>query len=112
MLFLWVLILLTGTAFSQTVPDTPSPSPVDSLRRDTVRTEVIPPYNPLADSISRKPVRTYSNWQVNDSIPFSMQVLQHHPYLGFSSAALPVGTAPRQTQGKEVFFYVIIALLL
>ena len=112
MLLLWILILLTGTAFSQTVPDTLSPSPVDSLTRDTLPAEVIPRYNPLSDSVSKKPVRTYSNWQVNDSIPFSLQVLQHHPYLGFSSAALPVATAPRQTQGKEVFFYVIIALLL
>ena len=71
-----------------------------------------PTYNPMADSVSKRPVITKGEWQVIDSIPVSLQVLQHHPYLGFSTVPIAAVTAPRKSQGKEVFFYVIIALLL
>lgn len=115
MLLLGILFFLSGPAFAQTEPDSLSSVGVDTLQRDTAQnTPPVPtqPYNPMSDSFSRKPVRVIQEWKVNDSVPLSQQVLHHHPYLGYSSSAVRVSAAVRKSQGKEAFFYVIIALLL
>ena len=86
----------------------------DSLpKADTI------PVNPLADSVSRKPVMTDSAWLMPagsawDSGQITTAILGHHPYFGFGSTLqpLPHGGQLRNASGKEWIFYILVFLLM
>ncbi|HEX7904364.1 MAG TPA: DUF4271 domain-containing protein [Chitinophagaceae bacterium] len=67
----------------------------------------------MADSFSRKPfVQKDSGWMLNPSIPLSIQVLQHHPYLGYNSKPVSIRSNLKKVEGKETLFYVLVGLVL
>ena len=121
-ILLLLLVLFSVTTFAQVDPDS-----VQSPRQDTLpipkeKTDTTIRKQPtvtitevddiMADSFSRKPVIKDTGWAIEGTVPLSMQVLQRHPYFGFSSK--PVHHAPivHRGGGKELLFYVIIGLLL
>jgi hypothetical protein len=63
------------------------------------------------DSVSRKPL-VYAYWTINPAIPFTNQLLQHHPYFGFSSKPIAIHSDLKKLNGKEILFYTLIGLLL
>lgn len=57
-----------------------------------------------------------SGWTVNLFLPSSRQhldwqLLQRHPYFGFSATPLIIHSAIRQINGKELLFYLLVFLL-
>ena len=62
------------------------------------------------DSSSMKPVAN-KNWYT-DSRPFHIQILERHPWLGYNSKPEPYRQELKRFSGKEVFFYVLVGLLL
>ena len=68
------------------------------------------------DSVSKMPGKD-SGWVLNPDIPFfqqklSWQLLQRHPYFGFSSPPVIIGSDIRQIKGKEFLFYLLVLLCL
>ena len=63
------------------------------------------------DSVSRKPLYL-ANWELNPSIPLSIQLLQHHPYFGLGSRPVIIYSGLKEFKGKEILFYGLIGLLL
>jgi hypothetical protein len=56
-------------------------------------------------------------WELDNSFPVSLaelnrQILNRHPYFGFTGESLNPRSDIRQFSGKEIMFYVLIALLL
>ncbi len=64
----------------------------------------------MADSVSKKP--THLDWKINPDLPFSIQLLQHHPYFGFGSKPVAVHSDLKKFNGKDIIFYVLIAILI
>ncbi len=67
-------------------------------------------------SISKKPVKG-SAWELEPELPFSIQninkqILQRHPYFGFSKEPLSSRLEIKQFTGKEALFYSLIVLLI
>ncbi|HYC41288.1 MAG TPA: DUF4271 domain-containing protein [Chitinophagaceae bacterium] len=61
--------------------------------------------------IVRRPAT--SHWRTDSLVDLASQVLRHHPYFGFGSDPVRVIRPERRvTEGREVFFYAIILLLL
>lgn len=111
--------LITGSIFAQQ-PDSLSPAGKDTL---AVSDSLLPSdtilVNPLADSVSKKPVMTDSAWQMpvgSSEHPgiITNAILEHHPYFGFAAALqpLPPGGQPRKASGKEWIFYMLVLLLM
>jgi len=72
-----------------------TPAPVDTFRTE----------------ISKR--RLFSNeWKLDSTKNFTGQIMNHHPYFGFDRESVVIRTDKRMFRGKEVFFYVIILLLL
>ncbi len=90
------------------VPPTDSIPRIDSsFTRDSILSVQ------MADSFSRKPDVKDSGWQVNPSLPLEIQILERHPYFGFSAKPLSVRSDTRKTEGgKEILFYALVLLLL
>jgi hypothetical protein len=63
------------------------------------------------DSVSRKPLYL-ATWELNPSIPISIQLLQHHPYFGLGSRPVIIYSGLKEFKGKEILFYGLIGLLL
>jgi len=104
--------MLTGPLLAQTIQDSIPPAPVDTARAvDAIVPVAIPVYNPLADSFSRKP-QVKESWVINDSLPISVQILEHHPYFNYGGPAMPAAAARPTKQGKDLLFYTMIGLLL
>ncbi|HEX7844468.1 MAG TPA: DUF4271 domain-containing protein [Chitinophagaceae bacterium] len=78
---------------------------------DTVASQT--PVVDLSDSFSKKPVVADSGWQVDKSMPLIYQVMKGNPYYGFGTrpTVIPVSDL-KVFNGKELLFYVLIALLL
>lgn len=88
--------------------------PDDQVRTGEPRTvEQLQP-SPYADSVSKRPavdtpwVRKYSF----DAALVTQEILSHHPWMGFVSAAENNYSKPRVHEGKEIYFYAVIGLLL
>jgi len=64
----------------------------------------------VSDSVSKKPTDTL--WKSVDDMPLQEQVLQRHPYFKFSVKPVALRSEKRQFQGKEMLFYVVIAILI
>lgn len=108
-----------GTLGAQT-PDSLSIPRVDtmSVKDTTTVKDSLAPGSSI-DSISKKPVTADSGWLLNSEPPFSdqlliQQVLEHHPYFGFGSQVQQPapGAIPRQVNGKEWIFYLLVFLLM
>src|SRR5688500_8388688 len=99
-------MIIPGAAVAQVPEDSVPPSPAkDSPRAvvttpDTTKKEIAPvrrqPQPPaltvsevappaMPDSFSKKPLVPDSGWKADPSIPLPVQVLERHPYFGFSS---------------------------
>jgi hypothetical protein len=80
-----------------------------SIRKDSLRSFL------LTDSVLRRPQKDSTRQQNNFNFSvqnISWQILQHHPYFGFTSQPLKIQSDIKKFQGKELQFYVLIALLL
>jgi hypothetical protein len=75
--------------------------------------EVLPlPPNPFADSFSRKPVKKDTSWKTKDVEALMREIMKVHPYFGFDSPAEVAPVKVRRKDGREVYFYVLVGLLL
>ena len=104
-------------------PDSARISPPDSVRPVRKERAVVKHNDSLAvaatvdsaantiseDAVSKKPL---SPWSINPGLPFSVQLLQHHPYFGFGSKPVIVHSGIKIFNGKEVLFYAMMGLLL
>jgi hypothetical protein len=104
--------------FAQTAFDSAAIKRADSLlHNDTIIHKDSLLVFPIADSVSRRPLLKDSDTYIINHISFSVQniskqILQHHPYFGFTATSLTIRSDIRQFQSKDLLFYVLIALLL
>ncbi len=117
-LFLTIIILISaGVSFAQHGSDSTTISIGDSLiQKDTTVVKDSLALLPSIDSLSKMP-RKDTGWIMDPSAPFyhqnlSWQLLQRHPYYGFSALPITIRSEIRQSKGKELLFYLIIFLLL
>jgi Domain of unknown function (DUF4271) len=105
---------------AQVVTDTVNKPVVDSMAiRDTAITKAKDSLQiiPVSDSVSKRPPvqaeRFIDPAKPVSSYELSWQILQHHPYFGFStkSETAPV-SAIRTFRGKEGLFYLLVFLLI
>lgn len=67
---------------------------------------------PMVYSVSRRPDTIGKSWQTFDSIPLQRQILAKHPYYDFAGRALVLRSDQKEFHGKELLFYVIVALIM
>lgn len=104
-------------------PDSARPvrrQPVNRIQQDSTpsllpdtsgRVAIDSAMSPLVTaSVSRKPF--YPTWILDKSLPLNYQLLMHHPYFPFAAKPVIVHSDIRLFQGKEIFFYALIGLLL
>jgi hypothetical protein len=86
---------------------------VDSLPRKTTIISIKDslPGVRMKDSFTTKPA-TRAVWPTDSSLPLNAQILQHHPYFGFSNAPITSHISIHQSEGKETIFYVLVGILL
>jgi hypothetical protein len=117
LLFAYIFLFCTKVSFAQNSPDSITVPPIDSLiQKDTIAIKDSLAISPITDSVSKRP-RTDTGWSLNPSVTFfrqnlSWQLLQRHPYFGFSSPAITIRSDNRQVDGKEFLFYILVFLLL
>ncbi len=114
--FILFFFLCAVTSSAQVPDSTRLPIPDPTLAVDTTIITPVDTVIPVKtiDSFSLRPA-TDTGWK---SIPvgsplFNRQILEHHPYFGFKTepVLLPVSNL-RVVKGKELLFYVMVALLL
>ncbi|MDP4261101.1 MAG: DUF4271 domain-containing protein [Bacteroidota bacterium] len=66
---------------------------------------------PAEDSVCKKPWE-HTHWALDPAVPLSIQLIRHHPYFGFGSNPVVIHTELKPFHGKEMLFYIFIALLL
>jgi len=66
----------------------------------------------MSDSVSKKPIGTDTLWQAISDMPLQQQILERHPYFNFVAEAISVRSDRKEFKGKELLFYVIIALVI
>jgi len=107
----FISVSLAGQA--QTVADS-VPVPVNDslisndslLQKDSVKVVY------TTDSVSRRPVTQGKSWEPAATSPLQQQILARHPYFNFKASAVSLSSDKKEYQGKELLFYVIIALLM
>jgi len=67
---------------------------------------------PTSDSVSKKPIGTDTLWQAVSDMPLQKQILERHPYFNFNAKAVSLRSDRKEFKGKELLFYVIIALVI
>jgi hypothetical protein len=110
---LFFLLSLTEFVSGQAIADSSAIPLTDSLpATDTpvIQKDSLVEMQP-ADSVSRRPWQ-YTNWVINPALPFSIQLLQHHPYFGFGSQPVIIHSGLKLFRDKDLLFYALIALLL
>ncbi len=117
-IFFFTVQLFFIHSVSAQVPGDTTVIPVaDSLfQKDSVIAIDTLPASVMKDSVSKMP-RKDSGWKWDATIPVSIQNLQwqqmkHNPYFGFGNAPVTVHSDKRQTNGKELIFYLLIVILL
>ncbi len=114
--FFCLLLLFLSTSVwgsAQTTIDSVPASAADSLLiRNSLRQDSAAATYPFSDSVSKRPDTIGRMWQVLDSIPLQKQILQRHPYFDFNTKALLLKSEKKEFHGKELLFYVIIALII
>lgn len=114
-LFVFVFVI-TVPVTAQIITDSISVPFIDSLpapakdslvyKQDTIAVVQ------TADSVSKRPLQQYATWEINPAIPFSKQILKHHPYFNFDTKPLPIHSDLKKFDGKEILFYALAGLLL
>lgn len=114
--FFSLLIFLLSVSIwgsAQTVVDSVPVTVSDSLAaNDSIskRNSVI--ILPASDSVSKRPAGIAKAWKTVDSIPLPEQILVRHPYFNFNASAVSLRSDKKEFHGKELLFYVIIALVI
>lgn len=106
-------MILVEFVSAQAVTDSGRVSLIDSIKitdTDIVYQDSLP-VAPLTDSVSKRPKQD-SGWRINPGLPFSIQLLQRHPYFSFGTKPGVIHAGLKEFKGKELIFYVLIALLL
>jgi len=110
--------LFSGGLFAQTSLDSSFP-----VRDSTVQLkDSSAGSNPVlsdtlqADTISKRPMNTES-WKIPagetlSSNELNLEILKRHPYFGFASSPVTLTTFEKKFNGKEILFYLLVALLL
>jgi Domain of unknown function (DUF4271) len=121
----FVLLALTEIVSAQSSPDsgivplkdtlpvTDTPATIHKGHKDTlvrVQQDTLS-ITQTNDSVSKQPL-VYPTWEINSTIPLSIQLLQHHPYFGFGSKPVIIHSDVKEFKGKEILFYTLIGLLL
>jgi hypothetical protein len=115
--FVLVFLISGGVSFAQNSPDSTIVPASDSLiSKDTTVIKDSLALLPAIDSVSKMP-RKDTGWAINPSIPFfhqilSWQLLQRHPYFGFSATPVTIRSEIRKVNGKDLLFYFFVFLLL
>lgn len=112
--FLFAFLLsVTVSATAQTTVDTAAKPAIDSLvKNDSIIAKADSILlQPVIDSVSKKPA-VINPWQSVPGIPMQVQVMNHHPYFNFGAKPVPYRSDIKRFEGKEMLFYVIVALLL
>jgi len=105
---------ISVSATAQTDVDTLPGNLADSLLRKDSGTSIAGPGTLLqiSDSISKRPAPGDTLWNSVIDMPLQEQVLRRHPFFNFNTTPVAFRSDVKQFQGKEVLFYVVIALLM
>ena len=112
--FILFILSVSVSAIAQNSVDTLPVSVTDTLvLKDSTlfKTDSVSPF-PISDSISKKPEPGDTLWHSVVDMPIQEQVLRHHPYFRFNVKPIAFRSDVKQFHGKEMLFYVIIALLM
>jgi hypothetical protein len=116
--FLAIIFFISAeVSFAQNGSDSTTVPIGDSLiQKDTIVIKDSLGLLPSNDSVSKMP-RKDTGWTMNPSEPFfqqtlSWQLLQRHPYFGFSASSISIWSDIRQVNGKELLFYLLVFLLI
>jgi len=66
----------------------------------------------MTDSMSKRPAPGDTLWNSVIDIPLQDQVLRRHPFFNFNTKPVAFRSDVKQFHGKEILFYVVIALLM
>ena len=85
-----------------------------ALTKDSivVKSDSIKSLLPESDSVSKRPFQGDTLWNSVVDIPLQVQVLRRHPYFNFNTKPVAFRSDVKQFRGKEMLFYVIVALLM
>jgi len=108
------LLSVTVSVTAQTDLDTLPGTMADSLLRKDSSSILKERSNLLAitDSLSRRPGPGDTLWNSVVDMPLQEQVLRRHPFFNFNTKPIPFRSDVKQFRGKEMLFYVVIALLM
>ncbi|MGQ0740484.1 MAG: DUF4271 domain-containing protein [Bacteroidota bacterium] len=116
--FILFFLVLAQAVFCQIPGDTTIISAADSIQvQDSVLQNDSLQQLPPSDSVSKRPKQD-TGWLLRNDIPFSSrsvsrQIMEHHPWFGFATAATTKPPdAIRKFAGKEWLFYLLLALLI
>jgi hypothetical protein len=115
--FAFIFFISAGVSFAQNGSDSTVVPAGDSLfQKDTVVIKDSLARVTANDSVSKMP-RKDTGWLIDPFAPFfnqklSWQLLQRHPYFGFSAKPITLRSGIRQFNGKEFLFYLLVFLLI
>jgi hypothetical protein len=115
--FAYIFLFTAGISVAQNNADSIIVSPGDSLiQKGIVDIKDSSALNIKADSVSKMP-RKDTGWTMNPFVSFyqqklSGQLLQRHPYFGFSAPPVIMQPRIRQVKGKEFLFYFLVFILI
>lgn len=111
-----LVVVLTVPVAAQVIEDSIPHRIADTLPvRDTHNITIgadTANFHQTSDSVSKRPIQIIDQWEFNPNGPFSIQVLMHHPFFNFGEKPVAVHSNIKKFQGKELLFYVLVAVLL
>ncbi len=113
-ILLVLLLSVTASVTAQTDADTLTDTIPGSLPRNDSAAILPVPANhlPVTDSMSKRPGSGDTLWNSVLDIPLQEQVLRRHPFFNFHAKPVAFRSDIKQFHGKEILFYVIVALLM
>jgi hypothetical protein len=107
------LLSVTVSATAQITVDTAAKPTSDSLTKSDslIAKADSASLLPVSDSVSKKPA-VINVWQSIPGMPLQVQVMNNHPYFSFAAEPVSYRSGIKRFEGKEMLFYVIVALLL
>jgi hypothetical protein len=106
------LLLVVSPGMAQTATDSVVQIDVDSTQRVDQSIVVDTTAYVESDSVCRKPEDMKSKWQLDPSLPFSVQILKRHPYFHFDIASTAVYTKLKEFKSKDILFYALAGMVL
>jgi len=113
--FLIVFFLVASVSVTaQTDVDTLPVSIADTLSIRDSNVFIADSIKPIteSDSVSKRTGHGDTLWNSVIDIPLQQQVLRRHPYFNFNTKPVAFRSDVKQFRGKEMLFYVIVALLM